>query len=305
MGTRRAHTRNRAPSPDRHKTWKDYGGGPDSSKFLALDQITKSNVSRLQVAWTYPTGDNSVYGFNPIIVDDVMYVLARNSSLVALNAVTGKEIWIHENLRGIARRGVNYWESKDRSERRILFQMNNYLQAIDARTGKSILGFGKNGLVDLREGLGRETDDVARAQSNTPGKIFDNLILLGVAPGEAYMSTPGYLRAYDVRDRRARVDVPHGAACPANTATTPGRKTPTNTSAAPTRGARSRSTSSAASRSSRPDRPPTTTTAPIGSEVTCSATACSRSTRGRASACGTSRSCTTICGTTISPPRRS
>jgi quinoprotein glucose dehydrogenase len=188
-----------APSPDRHKTWKDYGGGPDSSKFLALDQITKSNVNRLQVAWTYPTGDNNVYGFNPIIVDDMMYVLARNSSLVALNAVTGKEIWIHENLRGIARRGVNYWESKDRSERRILFQMNNYLQAIDARTGKSILAFGKNGLVDLREGLGREAENVARAQSNTPGKIFDNLILLGVAPGEAYMSTPGYLRAYDVR----------------------------------------------------------------------------------------------------------
>ena len=86
---------------------------------------------------------------------------------------------------------------------------------------------------------------------------------------------------------------------PANTATTPGRKTPTNTSAAPTRGARSRSTISAASRSSRPDRRPTTTTAPIASAAICSATACSRSTRGRASACGTSRSCTTICGTTI------
>jgi quinoprotein glucose dehydrogenase len=197
--TMHGQTRTNAPSPDRHKTWKDYGGGPDSSKFLALDQITKANVDKLQVAWTYPTGDNAVYGFNPIIVDDVMYVLARNNSLVALNAVTGKEIWIHENLRGIARRGVNYWESKDRSERRILFQMNNYLQAIDARTGKSILSFGKNGLVDLRDGLGREAANVARAQSNTPGKVFDNLILLGVAPGEAYMSTPGYLRAYDVR----------------------------------------------------------------------------------------------------------
>ena len=129
----------------------------------------------------------------------MMYVLARNSSLVALNAVTGKEIWIHENLRGIARRGVNYWESKDRSERRILFQMNNYLQAIDARTGKSILSFGKNGLVDLREGLGRDADERRARAVEHAGKIFDNLILLGVAPGEAYLSTPGYLRAYDVR----------------------------------------------------------------------------------------------------------
>ena len=65
-------------------------------------------------------------------------MLARNNSLVAIDATTGKEIWIHEDLRGIAPRGINYWESKDRSDRRLLFQMNSYLQAIDARTGKSI-----------------------------------------------------------------------------------------------------------------------------------------------------------------------
>ena len=83
-----------------HKQWSDYGGGPDSSHFIALDQINKSNVSQLQVAWVYPTGDAHAYLFNPIVVDDVMYVLAKNSSLVALDAATGKEIWIHENLPG-------------------------------------------------------------------------------------------------------------------------------------------------------------------------------------------------------------
>ena len=77
-----------------HKQWSDYGGGPDSSHFIALDQINKSNVSQLQVAWVYPTGDHNAYLFNPIVVDNVMYVLARNSSLVALDATTGKEIWI-------------------------------------------------------------------------------------------------------------------------------------------------------------------------------------------------------------------
>jgi outer membrane protein assembly factor BamB len=114
-----------------------------------------------------------------------------------LNATTGEEIWIHANLRGIARRGVNYWESADRRDRRLLFQMNNYLQAIDARTGKSILTFGKNGLVDLKEGLTRDSTAI-RAQSNTPGKIFENLILLGSAVGEGYLSPPGHLRAYNV-----------------------------------------------------------------------------------------------------------
>ena len=181
-----------------YRTWKDYGGGPDSSKFVAFDQITKDNVGQLQVAWTYPTSDNNSYLFNPIVVDGVMYLLARNYSLVALDAATGKEIWVHENLRGIAPRGINYWESKDRKDRRLLFQMNHFLQAIDARTGKSILTFGKSGLVDLKEGLGRDPKTLTRAQSSTPGRIFENLLLLGSATGEGYFSSPGHVRAFDV-----------------------------------------------------------------------------------------------------------
>ncbi len=149
------------------------------------------------MAWTYPTSDSLNYQFNPIVVDNVMYVLAKNNSLVALNASTGEEIWIHANLRGIARRGVNYWESADRKDRRLLLQMNNSLQAIDAQTGKSILTFGDKGLVDLKIGLGRDGSNV-RAQSSTPGKIFENLIMLGSSVGEGYLSPPGHLRAFDV-----------------------------------------------------------------------------------------------------------
>jgi quinoprotein glucose dehydrogenase len=183
---------------EQHNTWKDFGGGPDQSRFMALDQINKSNVSKLQVAWFYPTGDDNKYQFNPVIVDTVMYVLAKNNSLVALHAATGKELWIHANLRGIAARGINYWESKDRKDRRLLFQINDYLQAIDAVTGKSILTFGNNGLVDLKKDLGRDTATIARVQSGTPGKIFQNLLLLGSAGGENYLSAPGHLRAYNV-----------------------------------------------------------------------------------------------------------
>ena len=138
------------------RTWTDYGGGPDNSRHLTLNQIDRSNLERLAVAWTYPTLDNVSYVFNPVVVDNVIYVLARNNSLVALDATTGREIWIHEGLQGIAPRGINCWESRDRSDRRLLFQLNSYLQAIDARTGRSILTFGKDGAVNLREGLGRD-----------------------------------------------------------------------------------------------------------------------------------------------------
>ncbi|WP_162495533.1 outer membrane protein assembly factor BamB family protein [Confluentibacter flavum] len=181
-----------------HKSWKDYGGGPDQSKYVDLNQIDKSNVKDLEVAWFYPTGDNKIYQFNPIIANNHMYVLAKNNSLVALNATTGEEIWIHANLSGITRRGINYWESKDGKDKRLIFQINSYLQAIDATTGKSILSFGENGLVDLRQGLGRDPNSFSRVQSATPGKIFEDLILLGSSPGEQYSSPPGYLRAFNV-----------------------------------------------------------------------------------------------------------
>jgi quinoprotein glucose dehydrogenase len=187
-----------AAAGQNHKTWMDYGGGPDSSHFIALDQINKSNVAQLQIAWTYPTGDNHSYLFNPIVVDNLMYVLARNSSLVALDAATGKEIWIHQNLPGLTTRGIAYWESKDRKDGRLVFTLNNHLQEIDARTGKSILTFGNHGLVDLRQGLGRDPRTVTRIQSDTPGRVFKDLIMLGSSTGEAYLSPPGDLRAYNV-----------------------------------------------------------------------------------------------------------
>ena len=187
-----------AAAEQNHKTWADYGGGPDSSHFVDLDQINKSNVDQLQIAWIYPTGDNRSYLFNPIIVDNVMYVLAKNSSLVALDAATGKEVWIRANLPGLTTRGIAYWESKDRKDRRLIFAINNYLEEIDAGTGKSILTFGKQGLVNLREGLGRDPRTISRIQSDTPGRVFENLVILGSSTGEAYLSPPGDLRAYNV-----------------------------------------------------------------------------------------------------------
>ncbi|HEY6509311.1 MAG TPA: PQQ-binding-like beta-propeller repeat protein, partial [Vicinamibacterales bacterium] len=157
--------------------WSDYGGTPDNARHVALSQIDKTNLERLSVAWSYPSRDTISYVFNPIVVDNVAYVLARNNSLVAIDASTGKELWIHEGLRGIAPRGINYWESKDRSDRRLLFQMNSYLQAIDARTGKSIMSFGSDGAVNLREGLRRDPATLVKVQSSNPGKVFENLII--------------------------------------------------------------------------------------------------------------------------------
>jgi quinoprotein glucose dehydrogenase len=181
-------------SEDRRE-WRDYAGGPDGSRFMPLKEITKSNVGQLQVAWSYPYADT---GFNPIVAHGVIYTSARSGSLVAIDAATGKEIWIHEGLQGMTGRGVNYWENRDGTDRRLIFSLGDYLQELDAKTGRSIVTFGQDGVVDLREGLGRDPKTISRIQSGTPGKVFENLILLGSATGEGYFSPPGDLRAYDV-----------------------------------------------------------------------------------------------------------
>jgi quinoprotein glucose dehydrogenase len=144
-----------ASDKDKRAEWRHYLGAQDSASYSSLTQISRSNVTELEVAWTYRAGPNNRLRFNPIVVDDVMYVLGKDRAIVALDAATGKELWKYEHdplfQRDITDRGINYWESKDRSQRRLLFAAGAYLQAVDAKTGKLITTFGKNGKVDLRE----------------------------------------------------------------------------------------------------------------------------------------------------------
>src|ERR1043165_4167042 len=77
-----------------YTTWSDYGGGAEGMQYSALKQINKANVSKLEQAWFYPVpGSTGRLGFNPVIVDGVMYVLGQDHAIVALDAATGKQIW--------------------------------------------------------------------------------------------------------------------------------------------------------------------------------------------------------------------
>jgi quinoprotein glucose dehydrogenase len=174
--------------------WPDYAGSPEGNRYIPLTQITKDNVTKLDVAWTYPYAET---GFNPIVAHGIIYTKARNKSVVAVDAATGKELWVHDGLTGMTERGMNYWESKDGKDRRIIFSLSDYMQEIDAHTGKLIRSFGNNGAVDLRQELRRDPNFM-RIQSGTPGKVFEDLIIIGSATGEGYFSPPGDLRAYNV-----------------------------------------------------------------------------------------------------------
>ena len=168
-------------------------------QYTSLEQINKSNVSQLTQAWFYAVpGTSARFNFSPLVIDGVMYVLGKEDSIVALDALTGKEIWSHPTGKDPMDRGINYWESKDRSDRRLIFSADSYLQEIDARTGASIHTFGDAGRVNLREGLGRDPKTIPEIQTGTPGHVFENTIILGSATSEAYGSPPGDIRAFDV-----------------------------------------------------------------------------------------------------------
>ena len=174
------------------KWWWDNLGGPDSSHFANLDQIKKSNLNQLEVAWFYPHAN---LGFNPIAAEDLVFVTGRGNSLIALDASTGKEVWIHENIPNLPGRGINYWQSDDGRDRRLFLTTGPYLQAIDARTGKPVLTWGTNGYVDMRQGVARGELGM---RNPGVGKVFQNLLIVGSAPGEGWMSPPGDIRAFDV-----------------------------------------------------------------------------------------------------------
>jgi quinoprotein glucose dehydrogenase len=170
--------------------------GPDSSNFKDFDQITKSNVKDLEVAWFYPYAGPT---FSPVYAHDVLYGLARNNqAVVALDAATGKEIWVHDGLNGITSKGMNYWESEDGKDRRLIFCVDSYLQELNADTGKTIVTFGIDGAVDMRQGLLRAEGTSLRAMPASPGRIWKNILILGGQSGESIMTPPGDIRGYDI-----------------------------------------------------------------------------------------------------------
>jgi glucose dehydrogenase len=181
-------------------TWGQYLGGADSSQYSSLKQINKTNVKQLEIVWTYPAGGTEQYLFNPIVIDGVMFVQAKQNSLVALDAATGKELWVHPFQGPVTQRGINYWENKDRSDRRLLTVNGGFLTAIGARDGKTIMSFGDNGRTDLRNGLDRDLTYSPPIQTNNPGRIFEDIMIMPLMrSGGDYNYLPGDIHAYNVR----------------------------------------------------------------------------------------------------------
>jgi quinoprotein glucose dehydrogenase len=192
------------------KDWPHYNGDPGSTHYSTLDQITTANVDKLQVAWTYDTGDNAPgkvvlnadLEVNPLIIGGKLFALTPKGRVVCLDAATGRELWVFDPAEGSPvrsrqrLRGVSYWT--DGRERRILVTFARYLFALNADTGKPMPAFGEGGKVDLRAGMDRDVSTISVANV-TPGVVYKDLLIMGSTG-----NTPGHIRAFDVRTGKVR-----------------------------------------------------------------------------------------------------
>ncbi len=182
-----------------YNSWRDYLGGPDRNHYSILDQFTQENVDQLQVAWTYNTPDTGQMQMNPIIVDGILFGISAGLQVFALDAYSGHEIWNQgdpEKAWHSTSRGVSYWE--DGEDKRILFTRGAELIALNALTGDLIMDFGDSGRVDLHTGFPYSESDKFII-SNTPGTVFEDLIILPVRVSEGPDAAPGDVRAFNVR----------------------------------------------------------------------------------------------------------
>ncbi|MDE3198830.1 MAG: PQQ-binding-like beta-propeller repeat protein, partial [Acidobacteriota bacterium] len=186
-------------TPADQSDWPAYGGGPSDARYSPLTQIGRKNVSKLRVAWRYDTRDGAGDPqTQPIVVGGVLFGLTPRHQAIALNAATGKLLWTFDS--GTEGRGPNrslvYWAAGD--DRRIFAAVKSFLYALDAKTGKPIPAFGRDGRIDLREGLGRDPSKLS-VVITSPGIVYKDLIVLGGRYPEALPAAPADIRAYDVR----------------------------------------------------------------------------------------------------------
>jgi quinoprotein glucose dehydrogenase len=201
--------------------WATYGGDLASTRYSPLDQITKDNFNKLEVAWRVKTdmfGPRPEFNFQatPLMVDGVVYSTAgTRRAVIALDAGTGELLWMHsenEGKRGesaprqLSGRGLAYWPGSGNERARIVYVTPGYqMIALDAKTGALAANFGKNGIVDLKT----EDDQVVDPITGEIGLhatpiIAKDVIVVGAAHLEgsgpkSKTHEKGFVRGYDAK----------------------------------------------------------------------------------------------------------
>ena len=190
-------------------------------RYSSLTQITRANVERLAVAWTYHTGDISDgsrgmqrggFETTPLVVDGTLYLTTGFNRVIALDPETGRERWTYDPLvelqgdygDGLINRGVAIWLDPARRAgqpcRRRLFEatLDARLVALDAATGSPCADFGSKGQLNLRHVPGYQA---GWYHMTSPPAVIDGLVVVGSSINDNARTklTSGVVRAFDAR----------------------------------------------------------------------------------------------------------
>jgi quinoprotein glucose dehydrogenase len=198
--------------------WRSYGGDQGSTKYAPLDQINRTNVKNLRIAWRRPAVDPLLSGKDPklqvpnnfratpLMIGGVLYSPNGVGLVEAFDPGTGKTIWIQEPgqgpdaLRGTSTRGVAHW--RDGGDERIFVQRGEMLIALNAKSGQPYPTFGVNGAVNLHLGSDKEP----YSWSGAP-RVCRDVVIVGASMSDSpprKEGTPGDVRGYDVRTGQLR-----------------------------------------------------------------------------------------------------
>jgi hypothetical protein len=209
--------------------WPTYGNDPGSSRHSGLTEITPDNVSRLEVAWTYHTGDiananstwngqkvwaKSTFEATPLVVEDTLYVATPFNRIIALDPETGRERWTFDPQTDriayygdfFTCRGLATWVDPDRRAgeacRRMLYTatQDGRLIAVDAAAGKPCPAFGDRGEVSLKQDIENIRVKGEYHFTSAPA-VVGAVVIVGSAinDNDRVEMPPGVVRGYDAR----------------------------------------------------------------------------------------------------------
>jgi glucose dehydrogenase len=198
--------------PAAAQEWPHVGGDAGATKHSPLNQIHRGNVSQLEVAWTFDTGDwsdgtelpsRSAFEATPLVIDGVLYVPSPFSRLFALDAETGEQRWgfdpdidktVPRNL--FVNRGLSSW-SDGKTRRIFLGDIEGRLWAIDAASGTPVVSFGEDGKVDMHAGMGFPD---AQYGLTSPTAVCGDVVVAGSLVSDGAPTGPsGDVRGLDAR----------------------------------------------------------------------------------------------------------
>jgi glucose dehydrogenase len=186
--------------------WPMFAHDPGSTRYSPAAQITPANATKLVEAWkfdTKPAGDaksTQVSKTTPLVINGVMYYATPYQSLVALEPETGKIIWtLHHKYDARASRGIAYWGGDKTGPPTVFFGTEDgLLVGVNAKTGKLVPGFGREGEIDLKAGM-KDHYPYAPYGLNGAPMVYKNLVITGshLQDGGSY-GGKGDVRAWDV-----------------------------------------------------------------------------------------------------------